>query len=549
MSASSNKKLRTEQDTSKLTERQIAEQQEAKKVKMYTIAFVVVLVVLLAIAAYVGISQYIRTSGVNENKTIALTVGDTQLNNTELNYFFMDSVNNFYSQNGNYAAIFGLDVTKPLNQQVMDPETGDTWADYFVNTAKTNATSVYALYGAAVKEGFTMPEAQQNSVDSTISTLELYSTIYGYKDANQYLKAIYGSGASLESYRSYLEKTMLASAYQTAYADSLTFTDADLRAAEADNYNKYSSYAYNYYNLPVSKFLEGGTTDENGNTTYSDEEKAAAQQKAEAAAKSLTGDEITTAQALDAAIAALSINADNDTAMSTRYDDQSYTGINSTIAQWLSDSSRKEGDITYLANSTTDADGKETINGYYIVRFDSVNDNTFPLKNVRHILVSFEGGTSDDSGNITYSEEEKAAAKATAEELLNQWKSGEATEDSFAALATEKSSDTGSTANGGLYEDIYPNQMVASFNDWCFAEGRKAGDTGIVETQYGYHVMYFVGDSDVTYRDYQIRNELTENAVSEWYADLIANTNVTAGDTRYLSLGTVLSRNHKAVTA
>ena len=544
MSASSNKKLRTEQDTSKLTERQIAEQQEAKKVKMYTIAFVVVLVFLLAIAAYVGISQYIRTSGVNENKTIALTVGDTQLNNTELNYFFMDSVNNFYSQNGNYAAIFGLDVTKPLNQQVMDPETGETWADYFVNTAKTNATSVYALYGAAVKEGFTMPEAQQNSVDSTISTLELYSTIYGYKDANQYLKAIYGSGASLESYRSYLEKTMLASAYQTAYADSLTFTDADLRAAEADNYNKYSSYAYNYYNLPVSKFLEGGTTDENGNTTYSDEEKAAAQQKAEAAAKSLTGEEITTAQALDAAIAALSINADNDTAMSTRYDDQSYTGINSTIAQWLSDSSRKEGDITYLANSTTDADGKETINGYYVVRFDSVNDNTFPLKNVRHILVSFEGGTSDDSGNITYSEEEKAAAKATAEELLNQWKSGEATEDSFAALATEKSSDTGSTANGGLYEDIAPNQMVAAFNNWCFAEGRKAGDTGIVETQYGYHVMYFVGDSDVTYRDYQIRNELTENAVSEWYADLIANTNVTAGDTRYLSLGTVLSRNH-----
>lgn len=544
MSASSNKKLRTEQDTSKLTERQIAEQKEAKQVKLYTTLFVVVLIAMLALAAYVGVNQYIRTSGVHENKTIAMTIGDTQLNNTELNYFFMDSVNNFYSQNGNYAAIFGLDVTKPLNQQVMDPETGDTWADYFVNTAKTNATSVYALYSAAVKEGFTMPEAQQNSVDTTIGTLEMYSTIYGYKNANQYLKTIYGSGASLDSYRSYLEKTMLASAYQTAYSDSLTFTNADLRAAEADNYNKYSSYAYNYYNLPVSKFLEGGTTDENGNTTYSDEEKAAAQQKAEAAAKALTTEDISTAQALDAAIAALSINADNSAAASTRYNDQSYAGINSTIAQWLSDSSRKEGDITYLANSTTDADGKETINGYYIVRFDSVNDNTFPLKNVRHILVSFEGGTSDDSGNITYSAEEKAAAKATAEELLNQWKSGEATEDSFAALATEKSSDPGSTANGGLYEDIAPNQMVAAFNDWCFAEGRKAGDTGIVETEYGYHVMYFVGDSDVTYRDYQIRNELTENAVSEWYADLIANTNVTAGDTRYLSLGTVLSRNH-----
>ena len=46
--------------------------------------------------------------------------------------------------------------------------------------------------------------------------------------------------------------------------------------------------------------------------------------------------------------------------------------------------------------------------------------------------------------------------------------------------------------------------MVSSFNDWCFDESRQTGNTGIIESQYGYHVMYFVGKSDTTYRDYQI---------------------------------------------
>ena len=156
-----------------------------------------------------------------------------------------------------------------------------------------------------------------------------------------------------------------------------------------------------------------------------------------------------------------------------------------------------------------DEDGNEvtTTNGYYVVYFTSSNDNTFPLSNVRHILVSFEGGTTDDNGNTTYSDEEKAAAKTAAEDLLAQWESGEATEDSFAALANEHSDD-GDGTTGGLYENVYPGQMVTNFNDWCFDSSRKAGDTGIVETEYGYHVMYYVGDSDYTYRDYLIENEL-----------------------------------------
>ena len=36
---------------------------------------------------------------------------------------------------------------------------------------------------------------------------------------------------------------------------------------------------------------------------------------------------------------------------------------------------------------------------------------------------------------------------------------------------------------------------AAAFDDWCFGEeDRQAGDSAVVKTTYGYHVMYFVGE-------------------------------------------------------
>ena len=118
---------------------------------------------------------------------------------------------------------------------------------------------------------------------------------------------------------------------------------------------------------------------------------------------------------------------------------------------------------------------------------------------VRHILICPEGGTTGESGQTTYSDEEWAAAKTKADDLLNQWLAGEASEESFSALAVEKSEDPGSASNGGLYEDVYVGKMVPQFEDWCFDESRQHGDYGIVQTTYGYHIMYFVG-SDLVWR-------------------------------------------------
>jgi len=128
---------------------------------------------------------------------------------------------------------------------------------------------------------------------------------------------------------------------------------------------------------------------------------------------------------------------------------------------------------------------------------------------VRHILFVPEGGTADETGATTYSEEEWAACLAKAEEALKTYTETKQTEDDFATLANALSQDPGSNTNGGLYEDVYEGQMVAEFEDWCFDETRTAGDTGIVKTSYGYHVMYFVSSRPV-WEDYARQDFVAE---------------------------------------
>ena len=117
---------------------------------------------------------------------------------------------------------------------------------------------------------------------------------------------------------------------------------------------------------------------------------------------------------------------------------------------------------------------------------------------VRHILIKAEG-TENEDGTITFKDAEAAAeAKAKAQEILDKWLE-DPTEVNFAALAKEHTADSNGDV-GGLYEGVTEGYMVASFNDWCFDENRKVGDYGIVETRFGYHIMYFSGRGEEVWK-------------------------------------------------
>ena len=158
---------------------------------------------------------------------------------------------------------------------------------------------------------------------------------------------------------------------------------------------------------------------------------------------------------------------------------------------------------------------------------------------VRHILVMPEGGTTGDDGTTTYSDEEWAACEKKAQEILDEWLAGDATEDSFAALAEEKSEDPGSSTNGGLYENVAKGQMVEPFEDWCFDETRAAGDYGLVKTKYGYHVMYFVSSTPIweTYAKSGWVNEKTNAFIKKLAEDHPMEVDYSAIKLGYVNLG------------
>ena len=113
-----------------------------------------------------------------------------------------------------------------------------------------------------------------------------------------------------------------------------------------------------------------------------------------------------------------------------------------------------------------------------------------PLISVRHILIQPEGGNTTSSGT-TYTDAEWEACRIKAQQIYDAWLSGSKSENTFIESAKANSKD-GNAQQGGIYTDVYANMMVKEFNDWCFDESRKFGDHGLVKTQYGYHIMFFV---------------------------------------------------------
>ena len=155
----------------------------------------------------------------------------------------------------------------------------------------------------------------------------------------------------------------------------------------------------------------------------------------------------------------------------------------------------------YLLAATAYRAKQEEINAALteerILAYYEENKDTFEAQgkkqvnniNVRHILIQPEGEQAD------WTDADWAAAEASAQAIYDEWLK-EPTEEKFSALAIDKTMDPGSAETGGLYEEVAPGDMVAEFNDWCFDPARQVGDHGIVKTTYGYHIMYFVGQTE-----------------------------------------------------
>ena len=578
MSASDKKKLRKEQNAAALTEKQKAAKKEAKTLKAYTLSFIVVMVLVVSIV--LGVVLKAPITGLINRSITAVTIGDRKISSAEFNYFYIDTINGFYKEQYDKYSSYGDSIVNmliemytsfspatPVGDQLYNVQQGTTWADYFIDEAKKDARLVYAMYDEAMAKNYKLPAEEQSFLDQFEDYQKYMATMYGYNSANGYLRATYGDGADIKSYKEYYEVCLIAGCYSEEYYNSLIYTDTDYRNYEKDKFNEFSSFSFAHHYVKVSDYLTGGKTetDKDGNTTttYSEEEKAAALKAAKEIAESLAIADNNTVEKLNAAIAALEKKPEDDSAEgngtagdsaqgdSTEKDDdkkeeekipeaevhKNYlyssleTHVIEKVLEWLVSSDRKDAEITCIADATKNSDNTETVNGYYVVLYMGRNDNNYKMGTVRHLLVKFAGGTEDESGKTVYSEAEKLAARTKAETILNDWKSGEKVdEESFTALVKEKSEDGGTKSSGGLIESITWNSgYVDSFTEWAIGD-HKAGDTGIIESEYGYHVMYYVEGSELSYRDTMIKNAMAEADYTAWEEAIVKDIAITDGN-------------------
>ena len=472
MSASREKKFRqdsvpgsTDPKTFKELEQQKAEKRSNLLYSIIGVLFLVAVVVCL-----------IWRSNIISRTATAVTIDGEKYTAAEVNFYFENYYQNFVNGNYSILSMIGLDTGTSLKDQtisssavmfVTDATEGETWYDYFADKALEQLAGVQAMNAAAEAEGFTWNDEMQADLDDTMESLASAASTYGYTE-KQYLGLIYGSTMTRSIYEEQTRRSLLATAYLQSYQDSLTYSTDELEAAYQEDRTAYDLVDCAYVRVNGA----AADTDEEGNSIeVTDEMKA----EAMAAAK-------TTADAIYAAYKAgtsLEDAAAEYESTATYASSDSFSYSSSVLGEWLYDDARQAGDSAVLEDSDS--------SNYYVVVFNGRSRNEYNTVNVRHILIVPE--EKNDDG--TYTDAAWTAAEQKAQSLLDEWKAGEHTEDSFAFLAAENSADTGSASNGGLYEEVYPGQMVDAFDAWCFDAARQPGDTGIVKTEYGYHVMYF----------------------------------------------------------
>ncbi|MBQ2288447.1 MAG: peptidylprolyl isomerase [Lachnospiraceae bacterium] len=475
-------------------------------------------------------------------------IGEHEVKKAEYDYYFNSGINALYSYYGTNLSYMGLDLTKDLSTQYYTETM--TWQDYFDEQAVLQLQQTYALADEAEAKGFEHDATE--AVDAFVKGIEDAAANVGYTTAD-YLKASYGNFATMKEVKTFVERDSKVSAYYDSIYDSIEVTDEEITTYYEENKDNYDSVDYLVCtieaDIPEAE-LEGETAETSAESeieaseveesetvaeTLSEEEQAELDAKQQELTDAAMADAERRANEMlgkikdEASFEALAIDYATDADAEIRKDNVKKASVTPMSAEtWLFDSARQAGDKTVIEY--------EAGNAYYVIYFLNRYLDESKTVDVRHILVPFEEVetteemTEDEIASAEEEAKEKALAKA--EEIYEGWLDGDATEDGFAALAEEQSTDTGSNTNGGLYEAVAKGEMVEAFNDWIFDDTRKPGDSDIVETEYGYHIMYYAADNEMAWKldvDTMIRsNKMNEdvNALMENYEVVDENNNI-----------------------
>lgn len=490
----------------------------------------IVLAVVIGVGAFGGILNFF---GIPQ-KVIKVNVKNSECSFSiaEFNFFYFNVWNNLCStaqQYEYYGMSMGYDYTKSPEKQALTQETATsigieidklgvdkpTWADALRYLAVNQLVEIKYFVALAEKEGLKLSEDEIKEIDSTIETQRETAKQNDYS-LDRWFRMQLGNGITEKVVRQISEDQYLAQNYYEKYeADTLAaITEAQINdkyTAEKDNFDLVD---VRYYLFTTKAPTVAEDASEEDKKAATDKAYAETKTQADAFLAAVKDEETFIAQAKKAILTA-DHKSTTDPDKSTDYSKATYAefaAIGEDIAKWTYDDTRKVGDKTVI----------DLGNGSYAVIYMVAlpyKDMSTNSHAVRHILVSFP--TDEETGETKeITATEKATYKAKAQAILDEYLKNP-TEENFAALAKEKTEDPGSKENGGLYEDLNAEtSFVQPFKDWYLDSARKVGDTGIIETDYGYHVMYYSKATGVTWEE-NVKTTLLNEAFEKLYAETI----------------------------
>ncbi len=500
------------------------------------IVYAVCIALVLALCCF-GLYQF----GVPQKVMPALKVGDRTYSVAEYSYYYT-TVFQTYANSQNSLGIALYDSSKDPASQTTTDEDGNTitYDELFRDKVKENLETSNYYLAKAKADGMTLSDESKSEIDSTISELESYAKQYGYS-ASRYISVLYGKGLNVKKFRSLLEEQFLVSQYTSDETDGIlsAISDEEIEAKYAEDPTAYQLVDIRLLGMSLPK----------ADATATDAADATADvvAKSEEMLNRITDEASFIELAKEYCDEGDRETFESETASLVKGLKKSIvsSNISSDLADWLFDAGRAVGDkrtftsdeyqyVIYLIKPAYRSEDQLVSARHILISFDSVKSelesqaadgeatatDAADLDDTTVKTVDASDGTKVSNEGTAYSAEVVLKAYEQAKDILELYENGEKTEDAFAALAEQYSADTGSVGEeatnggGGLYENIEKGQMVEPFETWVYDASRQPGDTGIVMTNYGWHVMYFVSRADEPAWKSEIRTALGNDVVA-----------------------------------
>lgn len=471
----------------KVQKRKEEKEKEKKEERISTAVGIVFLVALVCLVASFPIRTYLAT-----HETYVVINGE-KVNKVEFDYAYNTSKNNYITQYGSYLSYFGLDTSKDLSTQMYSDTL--TWQDYFEQNAVESLKQNKALMAEAKAAGFTYDTTDEyNTFKETIKTS---AAAAGVSD-KEYVRSIYGSYATMGRIEEYVKNDMVMNAYYQKLQEDNAPSDDEIQSYYEENKATYDSVDYRLTtieaDLPTEPTELADPVEETAADTTGTTDGTAATDTTQDTAYQPSDAEI--AKAMDDA-KVLADDAEQTVAKDGEaHENEKKSSVNYMISDWLFDDARKAGDTTVITNDNSHC--------YYVVAFEKRYLDETPSADVRVIIP-----TEDKTG----------------EEILEEWKNGAATEDSFAELCKKYTQDTSAVENGGLFEQVTKTGMTEELSNWIFDSSRQAGDTVAITVSDTTYVLYYIGQDQPEWK-INIKNTLVSDTMSQHVQDITADVTV-----------------------